>query len=89
MYPQRMINVEVRERPEISTVPAVHAAITEAEEELGEQGRVLVRYSGTQPFCRVMAEGPTQETTDEIVNRIVEVVKRTIGKEDAPSEPPR
>ena len=82
MYPQKMVNVEVSERPEISTVPKIHNAITEAENELGEQGRVLVRYSGTQPLCRVMAEGPTQEITDDIVNRIVTVVKNVIGKEE-------
>jgi phosphoglucosamine mutase len=80
MFPQHMVNVEVRERPEISSVPAIAKAIAEAESELGEQGRVLVRYSGTQPFCRVMAEGPSEDVTVQIVDRIAEVVTQQIGK---------
>ncbi len=79
MFPQKMVNVEVLERPEIASVPAIAKVITQAEGELGELGRVLVRYSGTQPYCRVMAEGPTPEITVDIVDRIVEVVRREIG----------
>ena len=79
LYPQRMINVPVNRRPEIENEPDIAAAITEAEAELGERGRVLVRYSGTQPLCRVMAEGPSEEITSRIVDRIAEVVHRTLG----------
>jgi phosphoglucosamine mutase len=79
MFPQKLVNVVVRERPEVMSVPQIAAAIREAEAELGEQGRVLVRYSGTELLCRVMAEGPTQEQTDGIVARIADVVRRTIG----------
>ena len=79
MYPQKLVNIDVARRPEIETEPAIVAAIAEAEAELGEEGRVLVRYSGTQPLCRVMAEGPTEELTNQIVDRIADVVRATIG----------
>ena len=79
MYPQKLVNIEVSRRPEIATEPAISKAIAEAEAELGEEGRVLVRYSGTQPLCRVMAEGPTEELTNQIVARIADVVRATIG----------
>jgi phosphoglucosamine mutase len=49
--------------------------IKNVEDELGNQGRVLVRYSGTQPMLRVMVEGPTKEITTECVQKIVTVAK--------------
>jgi phosphoglucosamine mutase len=55
------------------------AAIREVEQKLGEQGRVLVRYSGTQNMCRVMVEGPSQEETGSYCRQIAEVVERKIG----------
>ena len=78
-FPQKLVNVDVKEKPPIEEVPDIMAAIAEAEQELGDQGRVLVRYSGTQPMCRVMVEGPTEEQTQAITNRIAEVVKEAIG----------
>ena len=50
--------------------------IKKVEDEMGDDGRVLVRPSGTQPLLRVMAEGPTQDETDAYVKRIVDVVKK-------------
>ena len=85
MFPQKLVNVVVRERPDIMSVPEIASAITEAEAELGEQGRVLVRYSGTELLCRVMAEGPTQEQTDGIVARIAAAVQKTIGITQTPA----
>jgi phosphoglucosamine mutase len=79
LYPQRMINVEVGRRPDLATVPEIGKAIAEAEAELGDQGRVLVRYSGTQLLCRVMAEGPTEELTAQLVDRIADVVRKTLA----------
>ncbi len=77
--PQKMINVNVREKPDLSTVPPVQEAIKAAEAELGDQGRVLVRYSGTQSMCRVMVEGPTKEMTDRLTNAIARVVTECLG----------
>ncbi len=79
VFPQILMNVEVRTKPEIETVPEVMDAIRSVEASLGERGRVLVRYSGTQPLCRVMVEGPTQEETRGYCQEIVEVVERVLG----------
>jgi phosphoglucosamine mutase len=50
-----------------------------AEKELGDKGRVLIRYSGTQPMCRVMVEGPTDEMTLRLAEELTAVVKKSIG----------
>ncbi|VGO12848.1 Phosphoglucosamine mutase [Pontiella desulfatans] len=78
-FPQRLINIDVKEKPPIEEVPVLMDAIKEGEDELGENGRILVRYSGTQPMCRVMVEGPTEKLTDAIAERLAVVVKETIG----------
>ena len=79
LYPQSLINVKVNSKPEISTVPEILEIIARAEKDLGEQGRVLVRYSGTENLCRVMVEGPTAETTLKHCREIAETVKRILG----------
>jgi len=79
IYPQKLINVDVKSKPEISTLPKVMEVIKQVESELGENGRVLVRYSGTQNMCRVMVEGPTQAVTEKYCQQIAEVIKKTIG----------
>ena len=53
--------------------------IAQAEKDLGEQGRVLVRYSGTENFCRVMVEGPTEEITLKHSGKIADVIKGVLG----------
>ena len=78
IYPQKLINVDVRSKPDISSLPKVVEVIKQVECELGENGRVLVRYSGTQNMCRVMVEGPTQEITEKYCEQIAEVIKKTI-----------
>lgn len=75
MAPQRMINVDVREKPPIDQVPKLQAAIATAQEELSDQGRVLIRYSGTQAMCRVMVEGPTEEMTNRICEQLADEVR--------------
>ena len=79
IYPQKLINVEVKEKPEISTVPQVVEAIKDVETELGDQGRVLVRYSGTQNVCRVMVEGPSEDQTEKYCEQIADVIKAVLG----------
>ena len=79
IYPQVLINVDVRSKPDISNLPEVAGVIAEVEKELGKKGRVLVRYSGTQQMCRIMVEGPTKEVTDAYCKSIADVVKMTIG----------
>ncbi|MDX9786197.1 MAG: phosphoglucosamine mutase [Desulfobacterales bacterium] len=79
VFPQVLINVDVREKPPIETVPEIQQAIEAAAAALGDKGRVLVRYSGTQPMCRVMVEGPTQAITRQYCEIIAETVRRAIG----------
>jgi phosphoglucosamine mutase len=79
VFPQCLINVEVNHKPALDTVPEVVAALDHAEKALGEEGRVLVRYSGTQPMCRVMVEGPSHEATENHCREIAAVVKRTLN----------
>jgi phosphoglucosamine mutase len=54
-------------------------AVAAVEAALGERGRVLVRYSGTQPLCRVMVEGPTREVVERSCRSIVDVVQEALG----------
>jgi phosphoglucosamine mutase len=79
IYPQKLINVEVKSKPDISSLPKVMEGIRQVEAELGENGRVLVRYSGTQNVCRVMVEGPSQEITEKYCKQIADALKSAIG----------
>ena len=78
VYPQVLINVEVQSQPDIHTVPAIADAIKSVESELGEGGRVLVRYSGTQPLCRVMVEGPSETETRKLCEQLSDIIKNNI-----------
>ena len=78
VLPQALINVTVKSKPEISSIPAVQEAIRSVEKDLGEKGRVLVRYSGTQPICRVMVEGPTEEETQRHCKQISDVIQKEL-----------
>ncbi len=78
VFPQVLINIDVKVRPDLSTVPEIVKAIKGAEDALGNRGRVLVRYSGTQNMCRVMVEGPTKEETVKHGERIAEVVRKKL-----------
>ena len=78
-YPQRLINVDVCSKPPLEDVPGISDAVAAAEAELGDKGRVLLRYSGTQSMCRVMVEGPTREITNAVAERLADVVKECIG----------
>ncbi|MDY6903217.1 MAG: phosphoglucosamine mutase [Thermodesulfobacteriota bacterium] len=80
LFPQTLVNIDVREKPAIESIPAIQQAITAAETALGEAGRVLVRYSGTQAKCRVMVEGPSDEIIQEHAGTIARAIKETIGK---------
>lgn len=79
VFPQCLINVDVKSKPNIDTIDAVMRAIDNVENQLGDNGRVLVRYSGTQPQCRVMVEGPTDRETKALCQQIAAVVERELG----------
>ena len=79
VFPQKLINVDVKSKPDIQTIPEIVDAIKQVEAELKDEGRVLVRYSGTQNMCRVMVEGPTSEVTEKYATQLADVVKASIG----------
>jgi phosphoglucosamine mutase len=79
VFPQRLINVDVKSKPELSTIPEIDEVIRDVEEQLGDAGRVLVRYSGTQSMCRVMVEGPTPEDTERYCRQIAEVIREKLN----------
>jgi phosphoglucosamine mutase len=78
-YPQVLLNVRVRHKVDLSTVPEVTDAMARVEERLGGQGRLLVRYSGTEPLLRVMLEGRNEAEIRAWAQDIVDVVKRELG----------
>jgi len=79
VYPQKLVNVDVKSKPALSTVPEIARIIADVEAQLGDSGRVLVRYSGTQNMCRVMVEGPTREQTEHYCRQISQVIMAKIG----------
>lgn len=78
-YPQKLINLDVREKPPIDEIPELVDAMKAAEAELSGAGRILIRYSGTQSMCRVMVEGPDEEMTRRLAESLAEVVEKCIG----------
>src|SRR6266481_1230452 len=70
VYPQAQLSLEVREKPELGSLPAVMRAIRDVEKKLGEDGRVLVRYSGTEPKVRVLVEGPEKKRIEGYADAI-------------------
>ena len=79
IYPQTLVNVPVNIKPDISQVPELLTVIKEAENGLGEDGRILVRYSGTEPLCRVMVEGKRQEDIENYARRIADAVAKHLN----------
>lgn len=78
-YPQVLVNVRVREKLPFDELPPVDAAVRSVEERLSHKGRLLLRYSGTEPLARVMIEGENQFEIEEYANRIADAIKREIG----------
>lgn len=79
IYPQKLVNIRVSNKYGAMDVPAIKAVIDEAEAEMGGEGRILVRPSGTEPLLRIMAEAPTHEKVEYYVEKIAAVVRKEIG----------
>jgi len=79
IYPQRLVNIRVRIRKPLTDMPLVQQEIRNAEEAFGETGRVLVRFSGTEPLARVMVEGPTMEQVKTYADRIAGAIQNELG----------
>ncbi|HEX7900863.1 MAG TPA: phosphoglucosamine mutase [Planctomycetota bacterium] len=78
-YPQTLINVNVGRKPPLEHVAPVQAAIKSAEASLGGEGRVLVRYSGTENLCRVMVEGAKREDVERTSRAVADAVKEALA----------
>jgi phosphoglucosamine mutase len=78
-FPQTLINVTVKSKPKLEHLAQVQRAIKEVESRLGDNGRVLVRYSGTEPLCRVMVEGPNREAVEALARSISQAIGEAIG----------
>jgi phosphoglucosamine mutase len=79
VYPQVLLNVRVRERVEIETIPEIREHLDRARTALDGRGRLVVRYSGTEPLLRVMAEGPDAVEVQSLAQGIVDAVKTRLG----------
>ncbi|MCP4145301.1 MAG: phosphoglucosamine mutase [bacterium] len=79
-YPQVMVNVPVPHKLNPAEFPQIQQAVEEAEHELGNKGRVLLRPSGTEPLIRVMVEGEDAKQVETLANQIAEVVKKVAPK---------
>lgn len=78
-YPQVLINVRVREKPPFAEIKSIAHATRETEDQLGENGRLVLRYSGTEPLARVMIEGQRQDMIEREANSIAAVIREAIG----------
>lgn len=78
-YPQVIVNVKVKSKPPLESLPAVAQALANAQTTLGENGRVVLRYSGTEPLARVMVEAEHQMDVDRFSQSIAEALRGAIG----------
>jgi phosphoglucosamine mutase len=81
-FPQKLVNIRVTDKHHVTDNEKVHAIITEVENEMNGNGRILVRPSGTEPLVRVMAEAATEELCNDYVERIATVVKQEMGLDE-------
>jgi phosphoglucosamine mutase len=79
VFPQTIRNVRVHKKTPFAEIPAVHAAITAAERELDGNGRVVVRYSGTEALARVMIEAESKEQMGRLAGAIVAAIRSELG----------
>jgi phosphoglucosamine mutase len=78
-YPQTLVNVRVRERVDVGTVPAIADTMARVRAALGERGRLLVRYSGTEPLLRIMIEGEDQASVQALAEEIADTVRTALA----------
>ena len=79
LYPQILQNVVVKSKPPIESNKIIQEALVQSEKELATKGRVLLRYSGTEPYLRVMVEGENSATIEKVCKNLVNVVMKELG----------
>src|SRR6185503_17038723 len=78
-FPQILLNVKVRNKIPFEDLPGVHSKALQIEESMGARGRLLLRYSGTEPLARVMVEGENAEHVEKVARELAELIKAEIG----------
>jgi phosphoglucosamine mutase len=78
-FPQILLNVRVRQKPDLATHPVVGVAARKAEDAMGGRGRVLLRYSGTEPLARVMVEGENEALVRSLADELAALVRSELG----------
>ena len=78
-YPQVLLNIEVKERKDFNDMPDLQKKIKEIKETLGTDGRILLRYSGTENLCRFMIEGKDQKQIEKMAEEVSEEIKKEVG----------
>jgi phosphoglucosamine mutase len=78
-YPQILQNVRVQRKEDFGKLPKVQAAAEEVERQLGADGRLVLRYSGTEPLARVMIEGPDQATIEQLAGNLAAAIEAELG----------
>lgn len=79
-FPQVLRNVQVASKPDLASLPDVARIAAEVESTLGNEGRLVLRYSGTEPLARVMIEGPELEQIDDLAGRLIEAIRSSVGE---------
>jgi len=79
IFPQKIVNVRVKSKPPIASLPEVASALAEAERSLGKSGRVVLRYSGTEPLARVMVEAEREQDVVRWTETLAAALKSAIG----------
>ena len=75
LYPQKLVNVRVREKVPLERLTNLSRAVEEAEGELSGRGRLLIRYSGTEPVLRIMVEADSEELIEKIIEKLLRAVR--------------
>lgn len=78
-YPQVLLNVRVKRKVDFKALPAVTTTARSVEERLGDDGRLVLRYSGTEPLARIMIEGPEQGTIDALAEELAVAIRGELG----------
>ncbi len=78
-YPQVLVNLQVKEKKDLASLPQARKAMHEAEERLGPQGRLLVRYSGTEAKLRIMAEGEDQQQIEQVTQELAQALDNLLN----------
>jgi phosphoglucosamine mutase len=78
-FPQVLYNIRVKEKKELSQIPELDRKITTIEQELGNTGRIVIRYSGTEPVIRLMLEGEKEDQIQQMGGDLAEAIERSLG----------